>query len=448
MFDEWRTPGGEVAVVGLGRSGISVSRLIHHQGIAVYASDAAPLPLDGPSAALAAEGVVVETGGHDIPRIARATAVVVSPGVPPGSPVLVAVREAGRPVFAEVDVAARMLPRTTPIIGITGTNGKTTTTALVAHLLDACGCSAVAAGNIGLPLSEVAVLADPPAVVAVELSSFQLHDAPNLRPAVGVLLNLAPDHLDRYESLDDYYADKRNLFRDATPDSVWVTNADDPDVLRMMEGVPGAHLRFSVEREADGWLDSATGNLMVAGQAVVAAGELQLLGRHNVANVLAAVLAVHAVGLPLEELGKPAAGFPPLPHRLEPVREVAGVLWINDSKATNVVSAAMATASIDRPFVLLLGGRHKGASYDTLIPTLGRCRAIVTFGEAAAQVVADLTGTAPIVREKEFADVIRRAAELAHDGDAVLLSPACSSFDMFADYEERGDAFRDAVARL
>jgi len=306
----------------------------------------------------------------------------------------------------------------------------------------------VAAGNIGLALSEVAMDAAAPPWVVVELSSFQLHDAPHLVPAVGVLLNLTPDHLDRYSSLVAYYADKANLFRNAAPDSIWVTNADDREVQRIAAGVPGTHLHFSLTEETDGWYDATTRRLMIGDTAVATRDDLHLLGLHNVANALASVLAVHAAGIPLTDLAQGLSTFDPLPHRLEPVGTVEGVVWINDSKATNVVSTAMATAALDTPFVLLLGGKHKGAPYTSLEATLQRCRAVVAYGEAAPIIARDLAGTVPVYQEGRFDDVLARAHHLAQEGDAVLLSPACSSFDMFTSYEERGTMFREAVGRL
>lgn len=448
MFVEWREPGREVAVIGLGRSGVAVSRLLCRGGVAVYASDKASPPDEASIRELEALGVAVELGSHDLIRIAGAAAVVVSPGVPPTAAAILAAKKAGTPVFAEVDVAARALAEGTLLLGVTGTNGKTTTTALIAHLLTAGGHPSVAAGNIGLALSEVAMDDDAPPWVVVELSSFQLHDAPHVAPSVGVLLNLTPDHLDRYSSLEAYYADKANLFRSATSDSVWVTNADDPEVQRIAAGVPGTHFHFSLTERADAWYDATTRRLMVGDTMVASRDDIRLLGPHNVANVLASIMAVHAAGIPLDGLGGALSGFDPLPNRLEPVGTVDGVVWINDSKATNVVSTLMATAALDSPFVLLLGGRHKGAPYTELAPTLEHCRAVVAFGEAAPIIARDLTGTVPVYQETRFEDVLMRAHHLAREGDTVLLSPACSSFDMFTNYEERGDTFREAVGRL
>lgn len=448
MFEEWVDPDKEVAVIGLGRSGVAVSGLLASRGVRVYASDKARAVAAGDIEDLGAMGVVVELGSHDLVRIGRAAALVVSPGVPPSASPILSAKRVGIPVYAEVDVASRALDSATRIVGVTGTNGKTTTTELVAHLLRETGENARAAGNIGLPLSRVAAEEPPPDWVVVELSSFQLHDAPHVAPAVGIFTNLSPDHLDRYDSLEQYYADKTNLFRNATPDSVWILNADDAEVCRAAKGVAGRHVTFSTTGPADAWYDPDREALMVGDTKILVRSDLHLLGIHNVANALAATLGAQAAGAPLEGLGEALASFRPMANRLEPVGTVDEVLWINDSKATNIVSTSMATAAVERPYVLLLGGRHKGTSYAALAPTLGRCRAVVAFGEAQPRIVQDLADIVPVHTEGSFEDVIKRARALAQPGQAVLLSPACSSFDMFDNYEERGAAFRRAVEAM
>lgn len=449
MLEGWRAAGAEVAVLGLGRSGVAASRLLRSHGVGVYASDGSDGPaLEGQAGALRAAGVVVELGGHDIERICRAVAVVVSPGIPPGAAALASARAAGVPVVAEAELGLRCLPKSRAI-AITGTNGKTTTTAMVGHLLVAAGLRAATAGNIGRPLSEVALEVSPPDWLAVELSSFQLHDMPSLAPSAGVLTNLAPDHLDRYASLAEYYADKALLFGNATDRSIWITNADDRAVQEMARAVPGQHRRFSAAGAAEAWFDRAGGRLMLGPEPLLPRNELQLLGDHNVANALAAALAAQVAGAEVAVLAEGLRSFRALPHRLEPIREVAGVLWINDSKATNVASTSVALGALDRPYVLLLGGRHKGEPYTALAPLLApRCRAVVAYGEAAAQVESDLAGTVQVVRAGTFPEVLDTARRLAGAGEAVLLSPACSSYDMFNNYEERGAAFRAAVEAL
>jgi UDP-N-acetylmuramoylalanine--D-glutamate ligase len=449
LFDQWRRTGHEVAVVGLGKSGVAATLLLLDHGIPVYASDSgSSAALQASSQSLSQAGAVVQLGGHDVDRVAKSTAVVVAPGVPPDVAPLAAALQAGVGVYAEIDIGFVAL-RGTRCVGITGTNGKTTTTSLIGHVLATGGLRAETAGNIGRPLSDVARAETPPQWLALELSSFQLHDAPHLRPALGVLTNLAPNHLDRYHTIEEYYGDKALLFRNAEPDSVWVTNADDDAVRTMTANVPGNHLRFSIRERADGWYDRAGQRLMLGKSSLMPRGELPLLGDHNVANALAAALVAARIGCSSEQIAEGLRTFRAIPHRVEPIREVNGVLWINDSKSTNITSTEVAVAALDRPFVLLLGGRHKGEPYTRLAePLRGRCRAVVAYGEAGPLIQRDLGQSLPVVMAQTFDDVLNEARRLAHPGDAVLLSPACSSYDMFKNYEERGDRFRVAVEAM
>jgi len=440
--------GGEIAVLGLGRSGVAATRLLREGGIRVYASDRGDTPeLARHREELVAIGAEVDLGQHDLDRIGRAAGCVVSPGIPPGAPPIASAHRAGVPVVAEAALGLEAMPGVR-YIAVTGTNGKSTTTALVGHLLGHAGYRAIAAGNIGMPLCEVAIAPILPEWLAVELSSFQLHDMPVVGPVAGILTNLEPDHLDRYRSLADYFADKALLFRDAEAGSLWIINADNAPSLEMTRNVPGRRLLFSLQGPADGWYDRSRG-LFLGQEHLCSRQDLPLLGDHNVANALAAALAVHGVRVELEAIAQGLRSFQGLPHRMEPVRELAGVIWINDSKATNLSSTAVAVAALDRPFVLLLGGRHKGAPYTVLGKALaGRCRAVIAYGEAQPIIVADLAGAGvPVERCDSFEDVMARARVLARPGDAVLLSPACSSYDMFANYEERGARFREVVKK-
>jgi UDP-N-acetylmuramoylalanine--D-glutamate ligase len=413
----------EVAVLGLGASGQAAAALLARDGRQVYASDAAQ-------------------GGHDLARIEHAELVVASPGIPPAAPPLVAARSAGVPVISEIELALRAMPGL-QYIAVTGTNGKTTTTALVGHLLRGLGHDAIDAGNIGVPLAEVALRRERPEWVALELSSFQLHDTPSIDPTVGVLLNLSPDHLDRYPSVEAYYADKALLFRNAAPHSRFVLNADDPAVMAMAQAVPGRHYSFSAHgRPADARF--ADGMLDVLGAPLIARSAVPLIGDHNVANVLAAALAVLvATDGPRAPVAAAVPTFRAPPHRLHVVGEYAGVQWIDDSKATNVASALVALDGMTRPTIWLAGGRHKGESYAALAAPLARVgRAVIAYGEAGPLVARDLEGVVPIhLMGMDFAAVMAKARELATPGDAVLLAPACSSFDMFKNYGERGDTF-------
>jgi UDP-N-acetylmuramoylalanine--D-glutamate ligase len=445
----------EIAVIGLARSGRAVATLLRKHGYNVYASDLASSPDTGRCAEeLRAQGVVVEVGHHDLDRLARAALVVTSPGVPPSARPLAFAREAGIRVVSEVEIALKFLvgPR---LIAITGTNGKTTTTALIAHLLRGIDLEAVEAGNIGTPLSEIAARERQPAWISLEMSSFQLHDTPSLKPDVGVLTNLSPDHLDRYATVEEYFADKARLFANANADSVWVVNGDDKAVERMAGDVAGEKYSFSLTREADGYLESRSSQLVVFGAPLLHRSDFPLLGAHNVANALAASLAVlaadrsHQTQQSRKGIAAALRTFRSLPHRLELVGEYDGVQWINDSKATNVSSAAVAIDGMERPTVLLLGGRHKGEAYTSLAAAVKkRVKRVIAYGEAAPLIATDLRPVVDVVRlGSDFDEVIRAARAAARPGEAILLSPACSSYDMFSNYEERGERFRELAAK-
>ena len=482
--DIWRI--GEIAVIGLGKSGTAVSTLLAREGARVYASDAGGgSAVDMSAALLRPLGVEVDAGRHDLERIARATLVVASPGVPPNAVPLQRAREAGLPIIGEIEVALHAIPGLR-YIAITGTNGKSTVTALTAHLLRGLGLDAVAAGNIGMPLSEVALRDRRPDWVALEVSSFQLHDTPSINPMVGVVTNLSADHLDRYASVDEYYADKAMLFRNAHDRSKWVLNSDDEAVMRLAERRPvtpprgsrrvkgdptasasqnpgtrgalrGDTYPVSLDRhDAAAWYDREHGQLVVLGRPVASRAELPLLGDHNVANALFSLLAV-MVADPVHEtpdararLAEALRTFQGLPHRLELAGEYDGVRWINDSKATNVNSTLVALRGMTQPTVLLLGGRHKGEPYTQLAEQLRRTvKVVIAYGEAAPIIVQDVGSIVPTEQMgRSFEEVIERARALAVPGDAVLLSPACSSFDMFKNYEERGTMFKRLAAAV
>ncbi len=449
-----------VGVLGLARSGRAAALLALAAGERVFASDAS----DSAAALEAAEAIrqaggeraEVETGGHTAERLAQCDLLVVSPGIPPDAPVLRDPRVARVSRISELEFAYRNLR--SPVIGITGTNGKSTVTALTAHLLDVAGFNAPAAGNIGLALSDVALRHTPPDWAVVECSSFQLADIDTFRARIGVVTNLAPDHLDRYASVEAYYADKARLFENATPASCWVLNGESDDVRQLAGDAPGTRYSFrtgSLPPAEEQGAFASDGTLVLrlhAGQpdvALLPAGELRILGEHNVANALAAALAAALAGAPVEALRDGLRSFGGLEHRLEVVGERGGVLWINDSKATNVASTLVALRAVTRPTVLLLGGRHKGESYLHLLPALTHVRAVVAYGEAGPLVEADLARHVTVTRVAgAFEDVVARAAALARPGDALLLSPACSSYDMFTNYEERGRTFAHLAREL
>jgi UDP-N-acetylmuramoylalanine--D-glutamate ligase len=446
---------GEIAVIGLARSGRAAAMLLKKHGYEVYASDVVSSPDTGRCAEeLRADGIVVDVGRHDLERLGRASLVVASPGVPPSAKPLAFAREKGVRIASEVEVALHFLqgPR---IIAITGTNGKTTTTALIAHLLRGLDLEAVEAGNIGTPLSEIASREQQPKWISLEMSSFQLHDTPSLKPDVGVMTNLSPDHLDRYATVAEYFSDKARLFANADPNSAWVVNADDKAVMAMVRDAAGHKYSFSLADETDAYLDSRSTQLVVLGAPLLARKDLPLLGQHNVANALAASLAVmaadrsHQTQNARRGIAAALRTFRSLPHRLELVGEFGGVQWINDSKATNVSSTAVAIDGMERPTVLLLGGRHKGEAYTPLVEAVRRkVKRVIAYGEAAPIIATDLRPVVDVVRlGSDFDEVMRAAKAAAQSGEAVLLSPACSSYDMFSNYEERGERFRVLAAK-
>ncbi len=461
----------KVSILGLGASGIAAARLALFHGGDVHVSDLrTETSLDAAGAELRKLGARVDLGAHDVDLIAGADVVVVSPGIPPHAPVLAALRERGVRWISEPEFAVRFY--TGSLIAVTGTNGKTTTAALTAHLLAEGGVSVGLGGNIGGGLgpaaSELALLAPQPDWVVLELSSFQLADIDTFQPDIGVLTNLAPDHQDRYPDLETYWGDKARLFRNAVPTSRWVLNADQPEVAELVGDAPGERYWFSMEfpdvrgaRLEAGWL---TLDLGEGSEPLVAPLEMALLGTHNVANALAASVTAALAGASLEGIRGGLKSFRPLPHRLEPVGTRDGVLWVNDSKATNVAAARSAVLSLiphlDDPstsfvpggvegrLVLLLGGMDKREALDDLAAVLpGRVRAVVCYGAVGPRFGDELEGVVRVIRSTgSFDEAVAAGAAAAHEGDILLLAPATSSYDQFRNYGERGDRFRMLAA--
>ncbi len=456
--------GQRIAIVGLGASGRAAARLALRHGGEVHVSDDADTPsLRAYARELEAMGAPVRLGGHDRVRIAASQLVVASPGIPPGAPVLSSLGAAGKRWISEPEFAFRFFRSS--LIAVTGTNGKTTTSALAARMLEAAGVSVGLGGNIGgglgPPASELALRDPAPEWLVVEMSSYQLGAISRFRPHIGVVTNLAPDHLDRYPSRAAYYADKARLFANARAHSRWVLGSDVPAALPLDDDVPGARYLFDVDESAgkrpggpdgelaayarDGWLTFASNG---GEERVMPVAEVALAGRAGLANTMAAGLAVRLAGAGTEAIVRAARDFQPLPHRLERVVERDGVLWVNDSKATNVAAASGAVRSFDRPIVLLTGGQDKGEDLAPLAAAIrGRVRRAIVYGDARFRLEEALAGTASLVRvDTDFDAAVRTAARWARRGDILLLSPACASFDQFSDYEARGRRFA-ALAR-
>ncbi|MDE0072657.1 MAG: UDP-N-acetylmuramoyl-L-alanine--D-glutamate ligase [Gammaproteobacteria bacterium] len=456
--------GQRIAIVGLGASGRAAARLALRHGGEVRVSDDAHTPaLRAHAGELEAMGARVRLGGHDQDRIATSRLIVASPGIPPGAPVLSSLAAAGKRWISEPEFAFRFFRSS--LIAVTGTNGKTTTSALAARMLEAAGVSVGLGGNIGgglgPPASELALRDPAPEWLVVEMSSYQLGAVSRFRPDIGVVTNLSPDHLDRYPSRTAYYADKARLFANARADSRWVLGSGVPAALPLDDEVPGARYLFDADEAAgqrsggpdgelaayarDGWLMFA---LEAGEERVMPVADVALAGRAGLANTMAAGLAARLAGARTEAIARAARDFRPLPHRLERVVERDGVLWVNDSKATNVAAAAGAVRSFDRPIVLLAGGQDKGEDLAPFADAMrGRVRRVIVYGDARFRLEEALAGAASLVRVDTGFDAAVRAAERwARPGDILLLSPACASFDQFSDYEARGRRFA-ALAR-
>jgi UDP-N-acetylmuramoylalanine--D-glutamate ligase len=452
--------GQSVLVVGLARSGAAAARLAASRGARVRVTDRRAATELGPAVAeMQAAGVELALGGHDPADFTGADLVVVSPGVPMALPEIAEARRQGVPVTAEVELAWRMAPRLAAV-GVTGTNGKSTTTALAGALLRR-DRRAFVGGNLGTPLSEHLLSGREVDVLVLELSSFQLEGIERFRPSVAACLNVTPDHLDRYPGLEDYALAKARLFMNQQGGDFAVANARDPRAAAMAGASRGDLWTFGFGPAAPRAARDVSGGEGLCEIAVAPPGggeerypvrNRALRGRHNRENAMAAVLCARLLGVPPAAVQAGLDEFPGLPHRLELVRERGGVEWVNDSKATNVDSTAVALAAFPagRPtVVLVMGGRGKGAPYAPLRPLFqGRVKALLTGGEEAERIERELAGLAPAERAGTIAGAVVRAATLAAPGDVVLLSPACASYDQFRNYEERGDAFRHLAAGL
>ncbi|HZJ54501.1 MAG TPA: UDP-N-acetylmuramoyl-L-alanine--D-glutamate ligase [Myxococcaceae bacterium] len=449
--------GRQVSVLGAGKSGLAASELLLSCGARVVLWDErAPDQLG--AEALASRGVMVRGGAPLGPvDLGRPDLVVVSPGVPLRLPSIVRAREDGVPIWGEIELAARFLPPGALVLGVTGTNGKSTTTALLGALCQAGGLDAFVGGNLGTPLSR-AVLEAPRRTYVLELSSFQLEGTETVRVHGAAVLNLTPDHLDRYDGMEDYAAAKARIFRNQEPADVAVVNADDRWTVRMLEGTRGRPCGFTLEpglvprRE---FLDLAEGS--EAGFLIVEAGvRLRVLnralrGRHNLANAMAASLLAFHAGVSREALQIGLDAFPGLSHRIESIRTLDGVEWINDSKATNVdaVLTALAAFPAGQRLWLIAGGKGKGAPYRPLVDAaVGKVAGVLTVGQDAPLLEAEFSPVLPVHPCETLDRAVARARALARRGDVVLLSPACASYDQFRNFEHRGDTFRALVEAL
>ena len=441
-----------VLVVGLGKSGVASALFLKKHGARVTVSDAKPedqlrseIPL------LLDHGITVETGGHGDRTFRGQDLIVVSPGVPVDAPHLVQARALGEPVIGEIELAAQFLPG--PIVAITGSNGKTTTTTLVGEILGAGGLPTVVGGNIGTPAISLVERATANTWAVLEVSSFQLETVQTFQPRIAVILNITPDHLDRHRTFEAYAGAKARIFENQQSDDFAVLNEDDPACVNLAKRVNAQLFWFSRQKEVQrgAWLSGGRILFRDAArqQEIMLVADIPLKGAHNVENALAGVCVGMLVGSSPERIREAIRNFKAVEHRLEFVARIRNVDYYNDSKATNVDATIKALESFPANIHLILGGKDKGSDYSVLNDLLRRrVKRVYTIGAAAPKIESQIKEAADIFHAETLEKAIRRAAQDAKPNDIVLLAPACASFDQFDSYEHRGKVFKDVVKSL
>jgi UDP-N-acetylmuramoylalanine--D-glutamate ligase len=448
-----RTP--YILVLGLGRSGLSMARFLAAKGYTVRATD-----LDGAKCvhaqALHDLGVETQIGFHDPDTFVRAGAIVVSPGIPLNMPHLLQAKAAGVPLLGDLDIFSH--DNTTPVVAITGTNGKTTVTTLVRDMLEASGIPAFMGGNIGTPLVEHLMSPDPARIVVAEISSFQLDLAQDFTPDIAVLLNISPDHLDRYEDMAAYCRSKWSIFKNQTAGHAAIINADISDAFQVRPDLSSRIYEFSSTPGT--WIDqgATVENQMIhlflpelfpERQVVLNDKDaVRIPGTHNLENMAAAALASLCAGGNLAGISSALKDFKGLPHRLSFIEKIGGIRFYNDSKATNVDAVIRALACFDETIILILGGREKDTDFTLLLPAIQQVGQIIALGEAADHIADLFSPVCGVTRVPDMKTAVKAAFEAARPGEVVLLSPACASFDMYDNYAARGDDFTARVREL
>lgn len=444
--------GRTVVVVGLARTGVATAEFLARRGARVTISEVKTAEQVAPLAErLRPLGVAFEWGGHQEATFLDADLIIPSPGVPLDLPPLQAARQKGIEIISELELAWRFLRGT--VVAITGSNGKTTTTALVGKILSDSGRPAQVGGNIGTPAITLVESATPESVTVLEVSSFQLEAITSFRPRVAALLNITPDHLDRHASMQDYIAAKARLFGYQQGDDFAVFNADDSTCSALAPDVRAQRFWFSRQRRLDvgayldgDWIRFANGPVQ---ERVLERSTIRLKGTHNLENMLAAVCAARLLDVPAETIRCAVAAFEGVEHRLEFVAEVNGVAYYNDSKATNVDAARKAINAFPGNLIVILGGKDKGSDFRPLREELAaRARYVLLIGAAREKLSTQLRDAFPLEQLETLPEAVARAAELARAGDTVLLAPACASFDQFENYEHRGRVFKEEVRKL
>ncbi len=441
------------SIIGGAKSGIAVAKLLRSTNARVFLSELQPAEnMLRVKEELERIGVEYELGGHTS-RALDADTMVVSPGVPSDAPIIEGAKKSGLKVLSEIEVASWFCKA--PIVAITGSNGKTTTTSLIGAIFKNAAISSVVAGNIGFPFSDFVGELNVESVAIIEVSSFQLDNIETFKPKASILLNITPDHLDRYgRSFDRYIESKCRIFENQTTDDFTIYNYDDEITRHVVETrAKSRKLPFSVSKalEHGAFVDGGDAICLLGNQkeAVVRTEKIHIRGMHNLYNSLAATLAARVFGIRSEVIRDSLMSFEGVAHRLEFVRELNGVKYFNDSKATNVDSVWYALGSFDEPIILIAGGRDKGNDYTRLYDLVRhKVRAVVLIGEAAEKIEREFRDLTEVLRAISMEDAVHKANRMAKSGDVVLLSPACASFDMFKNYEHRGEVFKSLVNAL
>lgn len=443
----------KLRILGGGESGYGAAVLGQKLGMDVLLSDSGALK-EPYRSLLESDGIPFEEGGHTRERILEADIVVKSPGIPDSAPLVAELREKGVPVVSEIEFAGWHTDA--KMVCITGSNGKTTTTSLTYHILRGAGVDAGLAGNIGKSLA-LQVARDPKPLYVIELSSFQLDGMSDFKADVAVLMNITPDHLDRYDhKMQNYVDSKMRIIRNQTEADSFIYWADDPVVKAELpkHDIRARRLPFASRREegAAAWAEGSSITVAPPGDFTlsISRSRIPLKGLHNMYNCMAAALACACCGVKADAIASGIFSFEPVPHRLEPVGEVDGVRWINDSKATNVASTYYALESMDSPTILILGGTDKGNDYSEILPFVReKVREIVCMGVDNRKIIEFFGGEVEAVHDTHsLREAVDRCRQTARPGETVLLSPCCASFDLFKNYEQRGDLFRNAVKEM
>ncbi|MCP4632337.1 MAG: UDP-N-acetylmuramoyl-L-alanine--D-glutamate ligase [candidate division Zixibacteria bacterium] len=441
-----------VAVLGMARSGMALSLLLKKYGSKVLLSESKNNEIIAQSRAeMTAAGIMCEVGGHTS-QVLNSDFIAISPGIPMDIDILEQARAQGIPVFSEMEVSSWFCQ--VPIIAITGSNGKTTTTTLLGEILNNAGINCKVGGNIGLPFATIADQIEAPGFVVLEVSSFQLEGIEQFKPFIAMILNFTPDHLDRYPTVEEYRLAKARIYENMGEGDSLILNADDLEAQKFMPHPDVKVVKFSNSENSEASAFAANDTLNIRDKEkitpVIPVRDIGIPGPHNLANSAAATLAAYIAGADLKKVASTLQSFKGVEHRMEKVAEINGINYINDSKGTNVDAVVMALRSVESKVILIAGGKDKGGDFSVLLPEIKKkVIALILVGEAADKIAIQLSNVVPIYRAGyDMAKAIKIASKLANRGETVLLSPGCASFDMFENFEQRGEKFKKEVLLL